>query len=319
MRTTTLLYLHVGALALVAGCSTTPDYPLVFGSSNTFGVGISGSAPEQGGEFTLGFKSYDFAVVPVTVHQPDGEEQRIGMKAAERQTDAFSVLGQFSGSSARGTTEAPGTRARLGKFFATGQAAKTLGDGFSHKLAGNKKISSCGPQDPAQTDKKASPDEVMREMEKQQQAHVAMQAQLQRMENAARAAAAPPAAKPADPVRRGQALFFAQYEALGFVVTGGTTTGGADLTLGFKDRNLAIVPVLKRSDAGRAEPLLSEVGAGHDALSVLGQFEFDAQERSLAVEAGLGKFFSTGGAARRLADGFAVRLCEEYVATPAKK
>ena len=54
-----------------------------------------------------------------------------------------------------------------------------------------------------------------------------------------------------------------------------------------------------------------------DAFSVLGQFELVTEGQQAKV--GLGKFFATGLAARRLADGFASALSNdtEMVAVPA--
>ena len=56
-----------------------------------------------------------------------------------------------------------------------------------------------------------------------------------------------------------------------------------------------------------------------DAFSVLGQFEVDSNGRQ--VEVGLGKFFATGLAAQKLADGFACKLgnnCSTPTATKPK-
>ena len=121
-------------------------------------------------------------------------------------------------------------------------------------------------------------------------------------------------------------MVFAQYGALGFSAGATAAQQGVDLTLGWKDRNVAIVPVIGRDASGRSKditakvtnrPVAGENPVDQDALSVLGQFEFDSSTESGATQAGLGKFFSTGVAAQKLSDGFKVRLCEEY--EPAKK
>jgi len=122
-------------------------------------------------------------------------------------------------------------------------------------------------------------------------------------------------------------MIFAQYEALGFSLGAAASQQGGDLTLGWKDRNVAIVPVILRDGRGYADQIRGKVTnddpnnkwpdpTDRDALSVLGQFQFDSTQGSPAVEVGLGKFFSTGTAAQRLADGFKTRLCEEYKAVP---
>ena len=55
----------VASLAL-AGCTTGPDTPLIFGASNTIGISIGANASDQSADFIVGYKGYDFAVVPVT-------------------------------------------------------------------------------------------------------------------------------------------------------------------------------------------------------------------------------------------------------------
>jgi hypothetical protein len=114
----------------IAGCATKQNLPLVFGQAHTVGISMSSSATQQGGEFTLGYKDWNFAIVPVTVSQADGGNTQIQSTATEDFHDALSVLGQFD-VKASATQRDVG----LGKFFATGMAAKTLADGFAAKLA----------------------------------------------------------------------------------------------------------------------------------------------------------------------------------------
>jgi hypothetical protein len=317
------LCVPVAVAVLVAGCAGNTDLPLIFGTSNTIGISIGGSVAEQGGDFTIGYKGQDFALVPVSVHQPDGTEKRIGMDAGagdDKFGDAFSVLGQFSASAARSEKSAP--KASLGKFFATGLAAKTLSEGFAKKLGKDRTaVTECSPRAPVKTvdevpfldglKKVSAQQQVPR---KDQQALQYAQSQLQPQDRPQASAAPRPSGLPAAEVRRGGALmFFGQYTALAFSLGGGAPQQGMDFILGWKDRNLAIVPVIERGADGNANPIQSQAGNQRDALSVLGQFEFDTREDAGTVEAGLGKFFATGGAARQLSDGFRVRLCEEYV------
>lgn len=321
-----------------SGCASNTDLPLIFGTSNTIGISIGGSASEQGGDFTIGYKGQDFALVPVSVHQPDGTEQQIGVEVDGGQhRDAFSVLGQFEASAAR-SGNVP--KASLGKFFATGLAAKTLADGFAKKLGEDRTEVSeeCKPKQTPQKQADATPGlEELRKVSTQQQAlqkdqqgrkkdqlaFQQAQAPLQPQDRQQATAAPPQSGSPAAEAKRGGALMiFGQYSALGFSLGGSASQQGMDLILGWKDRNLAIVPVIERGDGGSANPIQSKAGTHLDALSVLGQFEFDSKEDSGTIEAGLGKFFATGGAAKRLSDGFKVRLCEEYARaspTQAKK
>jgi hypothetical protein len=107
-----------------------------------------------------------------------------------------------------------------------------------------------------------------------------------------------------------QPLLFGQTHTLG-VSIGSTGGAGADLTLGFRDMDIAVVPVTITDEAGIVHQIQSnatntEQGSGTNALSVLGQFE--ASTRTTDPQVGLGKFFATGLAADKLADGFSDRL-----------
>ena len=102
-------------------------------------------------------------------------------------------------------------------------------------------------------------------------------------------------------------LLFGQTHTLGVGIHG-STTQGTDLTLGYKDFNIAIVPVTATDATGEVKPIQSWAARKNsvNALSVLGQFEANAQAGSPSI--GLGKFFATGLAADKLADGFKEKL-----------
>ena len=120
-----------GILTLVlSSCSEITNPPLLFGQSHTVGISVSVTAPDQGGEITIGYKDRNFAIVPVTVKQADGNSTQIKSTATAGHQDALSVLGQFEVSA-----KASGPEASLGKFFATGNAANKLADGFKAKLS----------------------------------------------------------------------------------------------------------------------------------------------------------------------------------------
>lgn len=122
----------------VAGCSSPPGQTmLVFGQTQTVGISIGGSVPDQGASFTLGYQDRNFAIVPATVAQAGGTATQVLSTVAPDgegglgSTDALSVLGQFE---VRSDTRA--ANVGLGKFFATGLAAQKLADGFSEQIAG---------------------------------------------------------------------------------------------------------------------------------------------------------------------------------------
>lgn len=108
--------------------------------------------------------------------------------------------------------------------------------------------------------------------------------------------------------QQGMPLIFARTQNVGVSVAASVPDQGAHLTIGFADRNIAIVPTTSpQGVAIRGVTPESSGGQFQDALSVLGQFEVTAKGSS-SVEAGLGTFFSTGIAARNLAEGFRDRL-----------
>jgi hypothetical protein len=126
------------AVAGAAGCAQVSDPPLIFGQTHTVGITIAGSPAEQGGEFTLGYRDRDLAIVPVTVTQGDGSVTQLDShvfgdhrsETDQPDKDTFSVLGQFELA-----TEGRQAQVGLGKFFATGLAARRLADGFACALS----------------------------------------------------------------------------------------------------------------------------------------------------------------------------------------
>lgn len=104
---------------------------------------------------------------------------------------------------------------------------------------------------------------------------------------------------------------------MGVAISGNATEGGTELTVGYKDRDIAIVPVTVQQSDGSRTQLEATVAKGFqadqtvsgedkDAFSVLGQFDLKAG--ASPANTGLGKFFATGVAAGRLADGFACSM-----------
>ncbi|WP_374310505.1 hypothetical protein [Methylocella sp.] len=107
-------------------------------------------------------------------------------------------------------------------------------------------------------------------------------------------------------------LLFGQTQTVGITANGSTTQQAAELTLGYRDFNVALVPVAVSTPSGELIPVRGSVGGQQagDAYSVLGQFSVDA--RSQAPSAKLGKFFATGLAAQKLADGFSAQLSNKH-------
>ena len=117
--------------------------PLIFGQSNTLGIGVAASVADQGASFTLGYAGRDIAFVPVMARHADGSLSRIGGRDQlgadgkpvknvpdSRESDAFSVFGQFEAD-----TDTSALHYGLNRFFTTGIAARTLTEGFSSAIA----------------------------------------------------------------------------------------------------------------------------------------------------------------------------------------
>lgn len=129
MRRTILLG-GTAALMLTACTTTGQQMPLVFARTQTVGISIAGSVPDQGAHLTLGYSDRNLAVVPTAT--AGGE--LIRSTATENNqpfNDALSVLGQFeiNGNAARVETS-------LGTFFTTGLAARNVAEGFRDRLRG---------------------------------------------------------------------------------------------------------------------------------------------------------------------------------------
>lgn len=117
--------------------------PLIFGQSNTLGIGVAASVADQGTSFTLGYAGRDIAFVPVMARHADGSLTRLGGRDQvgadgktvdkvpdSRESDAFSVFGQFEAD-----TDTSALHYGLNRFFTTGIAARTLTEGFSSAIA----------------------------------------------------------------------------------------------------------------------------------------------------------------------------------------
>ena len=129
-------------------------------------------------------------------------------------------------------------------------------------------------------------------------------------------------------------LMFGQSHTLGISLSSTAANQGVDLSLGYKDQDVAVVPVAvtvgeeqkknEKSQESQIKEIYSTVrGPGNrDALSVLGQFSVNTSAGSEGTKVGLGKFFATGLAAQKLSDGFCAALggkCNEDESQPDNK
>lgn len=165
---------------------------------------------------------------------------------------------------------------KIGQVFSTGSAAQLLTQGYECHLAGT---AACPAQDALP---KAGPGDAL---------------------------PAPPGSD--KPYQR--PLVYARTDVYGFDISGTTAEQGSSFTLGYANRNLALVPIVALSGGGRPSHLLGRHEAAlQDAYSVLGQFSASAQARQLGF--GLERYFATGIAAQNLATG----LRKAIASTPAR-
>lgn len=317
MKTDRLLVLAVAAG--ITGCATgNGELPLMFGATNVVGVSIGATAADTGGEFVVGYKGVDLAVVPVSAVSADSEEF-IGAVAGDgRFVDSYSVFGQFSQDSGR---QGKGANAGLGKFFATGAAAQRIAAGFKGKMGVNRNADSACNEAPTNV-AKGGPGQVTGAQAEPRSVAGRRAGQQSVMASQS----APSKAEPAHDGRQAARMIFAQYNFKALAIDGSALEQGIKLTLGYRDRNLALIPVVGRDSQGRIVHLDSQYPdggtptQGSDTLSVLGQFSssddasVDPAQSKLTIASGLEKFFATGAAARILSDGFRYTLCEEYAA-----
>ena len=124
-----MILLAAIAAVPLAGCTTDQQgMPLIFGRTQTVGIAVAGTVPDQGAHVTLGFSDRNIAIVPTAA--PDGQLIRSTSADGSFQ-DALSVLGQFE---ARGSGR--DVEAGLGTFFSTGMASRNLAEGFRDKMRG---------------------------------------------------------------------------------------------------------------------------------------------------------------------------------------
>lgn len=128
------------ATGFLAGCNAI-DSPLVFGKFDTFGASASVTAPEQGGNVVVGYRSAKLAVVPVTAHDAAGNVEMLTESREQTQgtagenTGAFSTFAHFEGN----VGAAPGVAVCLGDTFATGLAAQEIAENLPNVCANNKR------------------------------------------------------------------------------------------------------------------------------------------------------------------------------------
>lgn len=120
-------------------------------------------------------------------------------------------------------------------------------------------------------------------------------------------------------------LIFGQTQTLGVSIATAANGTAPEVTLGYRDANIAMVPTTIEQPGGENTQLEATVGGGEklaadgetvverqkpakDAFSTFGQFS--AAVTGATAKTALGKFFATGLAAQKISDGFSCALSE---------
>jgi hypothetical protein len=141
-------------MVVLGGCNAPDNLPLVFYQATTVGITANASPAQGSPEISLGYRDTDVAVVPVIAGgrkvrgvSPVNSEDSLneqesslilsGSKDKQKTAkfeDALSVFGQFQVDT-NADTKSQTASIGLGKFFATGLAARSLAVGFKCKIA----------------------------------------------------------------------------------------------------------------------------------------------------------------------------------------
>jgi len=301
----------------LCGCASNSTPPLFFGEQITIGMEI-GVGPSSGGvDFALGYRDIDVAIVPVYAVS-NGKTHEIAAwnrEGGANGRDALSVFGQFKGGGGKpvgtdGANAKATPRIALGRFFATGLAATSLASGY---LDGWTEQSSPKVVLDAENTKESKPTVIVHQVCIAQEARPnCPPAQVVQAQGADQAYAPP--------------LVFAQTNTLGIGIVSSIADQGPQFTLGYTGRDIAFIPVVARKPNGDMVRLggRNQVGTDGnivkdpndsveaDALSVFGQFKVDTETAS--VQFGLSRFFTTGMAARNLAEAFKAAIARELKA-----
>jgi len=97
-------------------------------------------------------------------------------------------------------------------------------------------------------------------------------------------------------------LMFGDLATIGLQIGSDAAGSGGSVTLGYKDRSVAIVPLSVLDENGKAWALRAHDREAGDALSVFAVFKSSGQEDAKTVS--IGQVFSTGTAAQRLTQGY---------------
>lgn len=112
-------------------------------------------------------------------------------------------------------------------------------------------------------------------------------------------------------------LIFGDHVNVGLHIGNDTASGGTAVSLGYKARSVAIVPVSTLDGDGAAYAMKAHDGDTKDALSVFAVFEGNARTEGTVTEptVRLGQVFSTGLAAQALTGGYECRSRGDTVCT----
>jgi len=145
------IIIAAAATTLLAGCSTYDNAPLFFGQTQNVGIAIGVNPATSLPEITVGYEDANIANVPTAIVRPNQKPLLLNGQGEgkEFQTDAFSTFGQFDvgveqnsrpksnndDNDSDASADPATAKIALGKFFATGLAARLLAQGFACEIS----------------------------------------------------------------------------------------------------------------------------------------------------------------------------------------
>jgi hypothetical protein len=286
--------LLVAAAAGLAGCAAT-NQPLMFGDETSFGLHLGDDVTKTGGSVSLGYKAQSGAIVPVSSIDGFGNVRLLKGYYSEGEDtvvrDAMSVFASFE--SLFSDVGSDPNALRLGQVFSTGLAAQSVTMGYRCRDSGG---DSCDVEAKVAfaAEQAASAAKTAFDSRNAETGSTTLERDL-------------PMQMP---------LVFMRSDVLGLDMGGTGTQDGIAFTLGFSNRNLALIPTNARGPKGKLVSIAGDNQHGGakqlDTLSVMGQFRVSTNTKAFNLD--LGRYFATGVAARNLGIGVGSRVAKEGAA-----
>ncbi|WP_326543088.1 hypothetical protein [Pseudorhodoferax sp.] len=274
----------------------------MFGDTTTVGLRIGNDTATVGGSVSFGYKAHSVALIPVSVLQRDGYVRRLqgfgpGTADDPAEADAMSVFATFEVKAPITDPKVAATNVQLGQVFSTGLAAQAVALGYLCRATPDACDATRTQLKDARNFITKNKSEKSADSRSEQSTPDAMEARRSPDGNMLVSRNQPYQAP----------LVFLRTDVLGVDIGGSLADQGLQFTLGYGNRNIALIPTHATAGNGKIVPIFGgsrredgtfNVDDPTDAMSVLGQFKSNTETQRLGLD--LGRYFSTGVAARLL-------------------